>query len=94
MDSRYDRRSRRRYARASADGTRRATLLLVGVALCVAGLGLYHWFTVRLRNGMYTADDQINPPPDDLLLPILIGSAVCCLVGIYCVVRASPPSRV
>lgn len=94
MDSRYDRSSRRMYARASADGTRRAKLLLAGVALGVAGLGLYYWFTVRLSNGFDAADTQIDPPPDDLLFPILIGSAVCWLVGIYCVVRAFPPSRV
>lgn len=63
MDDRYERSSRRLYARASVDGARRAKLLLAGVALGVAGLAPYYWFTIRLSNGFDVADTQIDPPP-------------------------------
>lgn len=90
MDVQCDRHASALHARASATGTRRAKLLVVGAAICAVGIGLLFWFSARFRAGMDAMDSQINPAPDGLLIPILAAAAVCLLAGMNCVVRAIP----
>lgn len=96
MDHRDDRYAQQLHHRAPAAGRRRAEWLLTGVALVVVGMVLLNWLGSRLRSGIDAADSQIDPPPDGLFIPILVGWAVCWLVGICCAVHAlasSPADR-
>ncbi len=67
---------------------KQATFLLTGVGFVAAGFGLWAWFTVRIRDGIIAADDQIDPGVDPLLIVILIALILCMVIGVYCGVRA------